>query len=102
MATQLLPKMSAHDDVESYLMMFEAIATQEGWPREEWARVLAPLLTGEPQRAYFSTQPMLRESYDELRREIMARVGLSPSLQLNSSMTGNLRPGCQPVPRLPT
>ncbi len=77
-ATQLLPKMSAHDDVESYLMMFEAIATQEGWPREEWARVLAPLLTGEPQRAYFSTQPLLRESYDELRREIMGRVGLSP------------------------
>ncbi len=77
-ATQLLPKMSAHDDVESYLMMFEAIATQEGWPREEWARVLAPLLTGEPQWAYFSTQPLLRESYDELRREIMGRVGLSP------------------------
>ncbi len=59
-------------------MMFEAIATQEGWPREEWGRVLAPLLTGEPQRAYFSTQPLLRESYDELRREIMGRVGLSP------------------------
>ncbi len=77
-ATQLLPKMSAHDDVESYLMMFEAIATQEGWPREEWARVLAPLLTGEAQLAYFSTQPTLRESYDELRKEIMARVGLSP------------------------
>ncbi len=77
-ATQLLPKMPAHDDVESYLMMFEAIATQEGWPREEWARVLAPLLTGEPQRAYFSTQPLLRESYDELRKEIMGRVGLSP------------------------
>lgn len=43
---QLLPKMTAHDDAENYLQMFEAIVTREGWPREDWACVLAPLLTG--------------------------------------------------------
>ncbi len=58
--------------------MFEAIATREDWPQGEWARVLAPLLTGEAQRAYFTLSPEERESYEELRKEILARVGLSP------------------------
>ncbi len=53
-AAQLLPKMTTHDDVEAYLQMFENTATAEGWDPEVWARALAPLLTGEPQRAYFS------------------------------------------------
>ncbi|KAL1265360.1 hypothetical protein QQF64_003387 [Cirrhinus molitorella] len=47
--TQLLPKMTANDDVESYLQMFENVATREGWSRDGWARLLAPLLTGEAQ-----------------------------------------------------
>ncbi len=29
-ATQLLPKMTAHDDAENYLQMFESIAAREG------------------------------------------------------------------------
>ncbi len=58
--------------------MFEAIATREDWPQGEWARVLAPLLTGELQRAYFTLSPEQRESYEELRKEILAQVSLSP------------------------
>ncbi len=77
-ATQLLPKMTAHDDAENYLQMFESIAAREGRPQEAWARALAPLLTGEPQQAYFSIPMGLVDSYDELRKEILARVGLSP------------------------
>ncbi len=77
-ATQLLSKMTAHNDEENYLQMFESIAAREGWPQEAWARVLAPLLTGEPQQAYFSMPMGLVDSYDELRKEILARVGLSP------------------------
>ncbi len=77
-ATQLLPKMTAHDDIENYLQMFEDIATREDWPQGKWARVLAPLLTGEMQHAYFTLSPEQRESYEELRKEILARVGLSP------------------------
>ncbi len=77
-ATTLLPKMTVHDDVESFLLMFESIASQEGWPRDEWARVLAPLLTGEPQRAYFAMPPELTGSYEDLKKEILSRVGLSP------------------------
>uniref|UniRef100_A0A8C2KCW7 SCAN box domain-containing protein n=1 Tax=Cyprinus carpio TaxID=7962 RepID=A0A8C2KCW7_CYPCA len=77
-ATQLIPKMTGHDDVETFLQMFEAIAAQEAWPRDEWARIVAPLLTGEAQRAYFMLGPERSGSYEELKKEILGWVGLSP------------------------
>nr|XP_055032771.1 uncharacterized protein LOC129421341 [Misgurnus anguillicaudatus] len=77
-ATQLLPKMTAHDDVAMYLQMFETVAVREAWPKDEWARIVAPLLTGEAQRAYFALTPERSASYEELRKEILGRVGLSP------------------------
>ncbi len=39
--TQLLPKMTADDDVEAFLQMFKNTATQEGWESDDWARLLA-------------------------------------------------------------
>ncbi|KAL0148983.1 hypothetical protein M9458_055787 [Cirrhinus mrigala] len=76
-ATRLIPKMTAHDDVEAFLQVFENTATREGWAVEEWAPALAPLLTGEAQRTYFSMPPALATSYYEVKREILARLGLS-------------------------
>ncbi|KAL0152291.1 hypothetical protein M9458_052014 [Cirrhinus mrigala] len=46
--------MTAYDDVEAFLRVFESTATHEGWAVEEWALALAPLLTGEAQCANFS------------------------------------------------
>ncbi len=77
-ATQLLPKMTAHDDVEAYLQMFENTAITEGWNPDDWARALAPLLMGESQRAFFSLPITTAERYEDVKREILARVGLSP------------------------
>ncbi len=78
-AAQLLPKMTAHDDIEVYLQMFKNIATTEGWDPDDWARALGPLLTGEAQRAFFSLPTALAERYEDVKREILARVGLSPA-----------------------
>ncbi len=69
--------MTADDDVEAFLQMFENTATQEGWESDDWARLLAPLLTGEAQRAYFAMLSELAGRYGELKREILARLGLS-------------------------
>ncbi len=76
-AARLLPKMTPHDDVEAFLQMFENTATMEGWLPADWARALAPLLTGEAQRAYFSLPAVTAGQYDEVKREILARLGLS-------------------------
>uniref|UniRef100_A0A9J8AFQ6 SCAN box domain-containing protein n=1 Tax=Cyprinus carpio carpio TaxID=630221 RepID=A0A9J8AFQ6_CYPCA len=76
-ATRLLPKMTADDDVEAFLQVFENTAQREAWPEDEWARALAPLLTGEAQRAYFSLPGVAAEDYHEVKQEILARLGLS-------------------------
>ena len=70
--------MTADDDVEAFLQVFENTAQREAWPEDEWARALAPLLTGEAQRAYFSLPFAAAEDYHEVKREILARLGLSP------------------------
>lgn len=67
----------AHDDVEAFLQMFVNTATQEGWEREDWARLLASLLMGEVQRAYFALPSSMSDKYSELKKEILARLGLS-------------------------
>lgn len=57
--------------------MFEATATNEGWQHDDWAQVLAPLLTGEAQRTYFSLPGATARRCDDVKREILARLGLS-------------------------
>jgi hypothetical protein len=77
-AARLLPKMTGHDDVEAFLQMFETTANREGWPLGDWASALAPLLTGDAQRAYFSLPSETAGNYTEVKREILGRLGLSP------------------------
>ncbi|KAL0201565.1 hypothetical protein M9458_004752, partial [Cirrhinus mrigala] len=76
-AGPLLPKLTADDDIEAYLKMFESVARTEGWARGNWAAALAPLLSGEAQRAYFSLSASSQNNYNELKREILGRLGLS-------------------------
>ncbi|KAL0164259.1 hypothetical protein M9458_040012, partial [Cirrhinus mrigala] len=76
-AGRLLPKLTADDDIEAYLKMFESVARTEGWARGSWAAALAPLLSGEAQRAYFSLSASSQNNYNELKREILGRLGLS-------------------------
>ncbi|KAL0148818.1 hypothetical protein M9458_055827 [Cirrhinus mrigala] len=79
-AGRLLPKLTADDDIEAYLKMFESVANTEGWARGTWAAVLAPLLSGEAQRAYFSLPVSSQNNYNELKREILGRLGLSATV----------------------
>ncbi len=53
-------------------------AVCEGWESEDCARLLAPLLTGEAQGAYFALPSAVSDTYSELKKEILARLGLSP------------------------
>ncbi len=98
-ATKLLPKLTPHDDVEAFLQMFESIATTEGWHPDDWARVLAPLLTGETQRAYFALPADSADQYVEVKKRSWPVSGFHQSVLLNTSTSGNISPVSQPVPR---
>lgn len=78
MVNQLLSKLTELDDVEAYLHTFEVVAKREGWYETEWAGIIACLLTGEAQHAYYSLFPSSATEYAALKQEILAWVGLSP------------------------
>ncbi|KAL0163484.1 hypothetical protein M9458_042880 [Cirrhinus mrigala] len=91
-ATQLLPKMTENDDVEYFLQTFEATAIRERWARDEWARLLVPLLTGEAQWAYFMLPTETATNYGELKKEILGRLGLSSICAAQQFHDWNYRP----------
>ena len=49
-----VPKIWEADDAEAFLETFQGVAEVSGWPRQEWAHRLLPLLTGEAQLAAHS------------------------------------------------
>ncbi|XP_056271048.1 uncharacterized protein LOC130194181 [Pseudoliparis swirei] len=73
-----LQKMTAGDDPQSFLETFETVAEACGWPAGEWAIRLLPLLTGEAQTAALGLPPAARQSYVDMRKAVMDRLGLTP------------------------
>nr|XP_043874316.1 uncharacterized protein LOC122763902 [Solea senegalensis] len=67
--------MTAEDDPEAYLDIFEGTAEACGWPEEERALRLLPLLTGVAQLAAHSLPAAARHDYTQLRRVILDRLG---------------------------
>ncbi|KAJ8375574.1 hypothetical protein SKAU_G00061540 [Synaphobranchus kaupii] len=74
---KVLTKLTAEDDVEAYLELFERIATREGWPRAEWAHILTPFLSGEAQQACRDLAIADAANYAQLKSTILAQYGYS-------------------------
>ncbi|CAJ0934704.1 unnamed protein product [Ranitomeya imitator] len=72
-----LLKMTADDDVEAYLTVFERIAEREHLPVDRWAEVVAPFLSGDPQKAYYDLSGVDAMDYTKLKGEILARLGVN-------------------------
>ncbi|XP_051970081.1 neurotrophin receptor-interacting factor homolog [Xyrauchen texanus] len=73
-----LQKMGPADDPEAFLDLFERTAEIWGWPRNQWAARLVPLLSGEAQLAAKQLPATSLLAYTDLRRAILQRVGRSP------------------------
>uniref|UniRef100_A0AAQ4RCG2 CCHC-type domain-containing protein n=1 Tax=Gasterosteus aculeatus aculeatus TaxID=481459 RepID=A0AAQ4RCG2_GASAC len=77
MPKEVLTKLTADDDVETYIALFERAATREKWPRTEWANNLMPFLTGEAQKACRDLSAADAVDYDKVKTVILAQYGLS-------------------------
>lgn len=70
--------MMATDEVQMYREMFDSMAGARGWPADEWAVRLLPLVTGKAQVAALGLPPETRHIYADMKRAIMDRIRLSP------------------------
>ncbi|KAK0141106.1 hypothetical protein N1851_021908 [Merluccius polli] len=73
-----IPKMGEADDAEAFLETFQRVAEVSGWPHQEWAHRLLPLLTGEAQRAAHSLPGGAQRDYEAITKAIRDRLGLYP------------------------
>ncbi|KAK0136850.1 Zinc finger and SCAN domain-containing protein 23 [Merluccius polli] len=89
-------KMAAHDDPQSFLDMFEATAAACGWPVEEWAVRLLPLLSGDAQTAALGLPAPSRGQYGEVKRAVLDRLGLSAEDHRRRFRGGKLGPAERP------
>ena len=65
---QFLIKLTEDDDIETYLCTFERTALWEGWPRQKWASLQAPFLSGNAQKAYWDLNDEQAANYDGLKQ----------------------------------
>lgn len=64
--------------MEAFLSVFEQTTLWENWCKDEWAWALAPLLSGQAQRAYFFLSPQVVDEYQCLKEEILAQCSHFP------------------------
>ncbi|KAM9751628.1 uncharacterized protein ACNS7B_008424 [Menidia menidia] len=91
-----MQKLAERDDPQSYLDMFEATASACGWPEEEWAVRLLPLLSGEAQTAALGLPAASRGRFPEVRRAVLDRLGFSPEDQRRRFREAQLGPDGRP------
>uniref|UniRef100_A0A8C4XD35 C2H2-type domain-containing protein n=1 Tax=Erpetoichthys calabaricus TaxID=27687 RepID=A0A8C4XD35_ERPCA len=80
------------DNIEFYLGIFERTASQNQWPRGEWAYILAPYLKGAAQRAYYDLPEEEAANYDLLKPEILSRYSITTDQQASEWRTWQFDP----------
>ncbi|XP_059806466.1 reticulocyte-binding protein homolog 2a-like [Hypanus sabinus] len=67
-------------DVDSYCLLFEKVAVNQKWPKEQWVALLQSVLKGKAQRAYtvLSMEEEEEESYDKVKAAILWSYELVP------------------------
>ncbi|XP_060778632.1 uncharacterized protein LOC132887175 [Neoarius graeffei] len=76
-----MTKMGPQDDPETFITLFEQVAEASGWPMEQCAARLLPLLMGEAQLAALQLPADHWLAYADLRRAILQRMGHTPEQQ---------------------
>lgn len=92
---KILP-LSPEDDIEHYLMTFERIATVCGWPKDEWAVQLVPLLTGRARSAYVLMDFDDSANYEKVKEVILAKYEITRDTYRKRFRALDINPGETP------
>ena len=68
-----LQKVALSDDIESFIDLFERVATQQGWPTDAWPTQLAGLLLEDALDAFTSIPLSEANDYSKVRSAILSR-----------------------------
>lgn len=72
-----MPEFDEKTDIDSFLLQFERIATNQGWPTNEWATRLATLLKGKAAEVYAQLPLDQSEDYQALKLALLAKYKLN-------------------------
>lgn len=61
-------------------MYFERTAEGQAWPKDCWAALVAPLLAGDSQKAYFDLSTEDARDFDKLKAEIFQHLGVTTAV----------------------
>jgi len=79
-ATKLLPKLTNEQEIETYLISFERIATLNKWPKTDWSAILQTQLKGKGLKV-FSELPLADcQNYDCLKRALLTAYEVCPEV----------------------
>ena len=68
-----LQKLSTEDNIEDFLITYERVAVQQGWPQDVWAVQLAGLLSGKAMAAHTSLAGNESGDYEKVKTAILQR-----------------------------
>ena len=78
--------------MESYLDMFERVATQQDWPKEAWATQLAGLLSGNALDSYTALPSTSARDYDIVKAAKLKRYNVSAETYRQKFRSENREP----------
>ncbi|XP_072918546.1 uncharacterized protein [Hemitrygon akajei] len=76
-ALRLVPPFE-ETDVDSYFLLFEKVAGNQQWPREQWVALLQSVLRGKAQRVYAALPTERDGNYDQVKEAILRGYELVP------------------------
>ena len=68
-----LQKLAPSDNIESFIDLFEQVATQQGWPVDVWPTQLAGLLLGDALDAFTFIPLLEANNYSKVQSAILSR-----------------------------
>ncbi|XP_075875892.1 uncharacterized protein LOC142884266 [Nelusetta ayraudi] len=84
------------DDIEQYLTTFEVLDLAYRWPRQEWAVLLVPYLSGRVRTAYLAMDLDEATDYDWVKEAILCKYEINEEVYRRRFQELDARPGETP------